>query len=89
MSSAYRSLQIDTSPERMEYSGFPMPSSYPDFPHHTEIARYFDRYVDHFGFCDREAHPTVLADFLNRIAERRGELEAERGRARRRTGALR
>jgi cation diffusion facilitator CzcD-associated flavoprotein CzcO len=53
MSSAYRSLHINTSRERMEYSDFPMPKSYPDFPHHTMIARYFDDYVDHFGFRDR------------------------------------
>ena len=30
-----------------------MPKSYPDFPHHTHIAEYFDAYVDHFGFRDR------------------------------------
>ncbi len=53
MSSAYRSLHINTSRERMEYSDFPMPKSYPDFPHHTQIAEYFDNYVDHFGFRDR------------------------------------
>ena len=35
MSSSYRSLHINTSRERMEYSDFPMPKSYPDFPHHT------------------------------------------------------
>jgi dimethylaniline monooxygenase (N-oxide forming) len=49
MSSAYRSLHINTSRERMEYSDYPMPDSYPDFPHHTQIAAYFDAYVDHFG----------------------------------------
>ncbi len=53
MSSAYRSLHINTSRERMEYSDFPMPRDYPDFPHHSDIARYFDAYVDHFGFRDR------------------------------------
>ena len=42
MSSAYRSLHINTSRERMEYSDYPMPKSYPDFPHHTQIAAYFD-----------------------------------------------
>ncbi len=49
MSAAYRDLFINTSRPRMEYSDFPMPESYPDFPHHTHIARYFDDYVDHFG----------------------------------------
>ncbi len=49
MSAAYRDLFINTSRPRMEYSDFPMPNSYPDFPHHTQIAAYFDKYVDHFG----------------------------------------
>ncbi len=49
MSSAYRSLHINTSRDKMVFSDFPMPQSYPDFPHHTLIARYFDSYVDHFG----------------------------------------
>src|SRR3954452_7152489 len=53
MSAAYRSLHINTSRDRMEYADYPMPDSYPDFPHHTQIASYFDSYVDHFGL--REA----------------------------------
>jgi len=53
MSAAYRDLFINTSRQRMAYSDFPMPESYPDFPHHTHIAAYFDDYVDHFGFRDR------------------------------------
>jgi len=58
MSSAYRSLHINTSRERMAYRDFPMPSSYPDFPHHSQIADYFDAYVEHFGFRDRIAFET-------------------------------
>ena len=53
MSAAYRDLFINTSRQRMEYSDFPMPASYPDFPHHTQIAAYFDDYVDHFGFREQ------------------------------------
>jgi cation diffusion facilitator CzcD-associated flavoprotein CzcO len=53
MSAAYRSLHINTSRERMEFPDFPMPKSYPDFPHHTHIAAYFDAYVDHFGFREK------------------------------------
>ncbi len=53
MSSAYRSLHINTSRKRMEYTDFPMPEDYPDFPQHDQIAAYFDGYVDHFGFRDR------------------------------------
>ncbi|MFO0736747.1 MAG: NAD(P)-binding domain-containing protein [Labilithrix sp.] len=50
MSSAYEGLYINTSRDRMQYSDYPMPRSYPDFPHHTQIAQYFEEYVDHFGF---------------------------------------
>ncbi|MCW2967711.1 MAG: NAD(P)/FAD-dependent oxidoreductase [Solirubrobacteraceae bacterium] len=53
MSSAYRSLHINTSRRRMEYADYPMPESYPDFPHHSQIAAYFNDYVEHFGFRDR------------------------------------
>jgi dimethylaniline monooxygenase (N-oxide forming) len=53
MSAAYRDLFINTSRERMAYTDLPMPASYPDFPHHTHIAAYFDDYVNHFGFRDR------------------------------------
>jgi dimethylaniline monooxygenase (N-oxide forming) len=53
VSSAYRSLHINTSRERMEYSDYPMPKSYPDFPKHTHIAEYFNAYVDRFGLRER------------------------------------
>ena len=53
MSSAYRSLHINTSRARMAYSDFPMPDDYPDFPHHTQVAAYFDAYVDHFGLREK------------------------------------
>jgi dimethylaniline monooxygenase (N-oxide forming) len=48
MSSAYRSLHINTSRDRMQYADYPMPPGTPDFPGHELIARYFDDYVDHF-----------------------------------------
>jgi hypothetical protein len=53
MSSSYRSLFINTSRKLMEYKTFPMPDDYPDYPHHTQIAAYFDDYVDHFGLREK------------------------------------
>src|SRR4051812_4653413 len=53
MSSSYRSLHINTSRQIMEYKSFPMDDTYPTYPNHAQIARYFDSYVDHFGFRDR------------------------------------
>jgi cation diffusion facilitator CzcD-associated flavoprotein CzcO len=49
MSSAYRSLHINTCRDVMEYAAYPMPKTLPDFPSHYQIAAYFDDYVDHFG----------------------------------------
>lgn len=49
MSSAYRSLHINTNRDIMAYSDYPMPREYPMFPHHSQIIRYFDSYVDRFG----------------------------------------
>src|SRR3954447_16745537 len=60
MSSAYESLFINTSRRIMEYATYPMPDDYPDYPHHTQIAAYFDDYVDHFGFRDRIVFETPV-----------------------------
>lgn len=48
-SSAYKSLFADTSRKLMAYRTFPMPDDFPDYPHNTQVARYFDDYVDNFG----------------------------------------
>ena len=53
VSSAYRSLHINTSRTAMEYAAYPMPESLPDYPSHWQIADYFDDYVDHFGLRER------------------------------------
>ena len=52
MSSAYRSLHIDTSKKKLEFPDFPMPAEYPTFCHHTHIRRYFEDLVDHFDLRD-------------------------------------
>jgi cation diffusion facilitator CzcD-associated flavoprotein CzcO len=62
MSSAYWSLHINTSRDLMAYRSFPMPEDYPDFPHHTQIAAYFDAYVDHFGFREDIQFRTEVTD---------------------------
>jgi dimethylaniline monooxygenase (N-oxide forming) len=52
VSSAYRSLHINTSRAAMEYAAYPMPADYPDYASHWQIAAYFDDFVDHFGLRD-------------------------------------
>src|SRR3954471_22411503 len=53
MSSAYKSLHINTSRRWMASRGSPRPENSPDYPSHWQIAKYFDAYVDHFGLRDR------------------------------------
>ncbi|WP_436758343.1 NAD(P)-binding domain-containing protein [Streptosporangium sp. V21-05] len=52
LSSGYRSLHINTSRNLTEYRSYPMPDDYPAYPTHFQMARYFDDFVDHFGFRD-------------------------------------
>ena len=81
MSAAYRSLHINTSRDRMEYADFPMPRDYPDFPHHAQIARYFDDYADHFGLRERIAFETGV-EHAARRPDGVWEVTTERGETR-------
>ncbi len=69
LSAAYSSLHINTSKEKMAYSDFPMPSSYPDYPHHSQIVDYFETYVDHFGFRDKIRFKTTVEKIEKADAE--------------------
>ncbi|UJW30086.1 NAD(P)-binding domain-containing protein [Saccharothrix sp. AJ9571] len=51
-SSAYRSLHIDTSKHRLSFMDFPMPEHFPDFPHHSQIKEYLERYAEAFSLKD-------------------------------------
>jgi dimethylaniline monooxygenase (N-oxide forming) len=53
MSSAYRSLHINTSRRVMAFKTLPMPESYPDYPDHFQMAAYFDEFVDRFGLREK------------------------------------
>lgn len=49
LSSAYRSLHIDTSRKNLQYPDFPTPDDLPDFPSHWQVMKYLAAYADHFG----------------------------------------
>src|SRR3989440_9458404 len=81
MSSSYRTLHINTSRERMEYSDYPMPKSLPDFPHPTHIAKYFNDYVDRFGVRDKIRFETGV-ERANRGHEGVGDVVLDGGETR-------
>jgi dimethylaniline monooxygenase (N-oxide forming) len=88
MSSAYRSLHINTSRRLMAYKTFPMPDDYPDYPNHFQIAEYFDDYVDHFGLREKIAFQTevvsiepVEGEWAVTVEDAGGERQTNRYRA--------
>ncbi len=88
MSSAYRSLHINTSRGLMAYATYPMPDDYPDYPNHFQIARYFDDYVDRFGLREKIRFRTEVKSVVPAegewevtVEDAEGEREAHRYRA--------
>ena len=57
---SYPSLECNTSKRRTEFSDFPMPASFPPYPHNRQMAAYFNAYIDHFGFRDRITFDTTV-----------------------------
>lgn len=66
MSAAYQSLHIDTSKTRLQFEDYPVPADWPDFPHHSLIAKYFNDYVDHFGLRERIRFETPVENVTRR-----------------------
>jgi len=88
MSSAYRSLHINSSRKLMSYKAFPMPEDYPDYPSHEHIAAYFDAYAERFGLAERIRFNTeavgvepVDGEWEVTVEETGGRRETERYRA--------
>jgi dimethylaniline monooxygenase (N-oxide forming) len=48
LSSAYRSLHIDTSRSNLGYPDHPLPNSCPDFPSHEEVLAWLESYATRF-----------------------------------------
>jgi len=90
MSSAYRSLHINTSRRVMAFKSLPMPDSYPDYPDHFQMAAYFDDVADRYRLRERITVNTEVVDA--RPVEGTGEwevtVEGPEGPATNRYGAV-
>jgi dimethylaniline monooxygenase (N-oxide forming) len=51
-SSAYRSLQIDTSSRSLAYPDFPVPRGWPAYLRASQVLEYLERYAAEFGVAD-------------------------------------
>ena len=49
----YRSTHTISSKPGTEYTDYPMPAEYPDYPHHTQILAYLRAYAERFGVTER------------------------------------
>ncbi|HWH20196.1 MAG TPA: NAD(P)-binding domain-containing protein [Solirubrobacterales bacterium] len=91
MSSAYRSLHINTSRRVMAFKSLPMPEDYPDYPDHFQMAAYFDEVADRFRLRERIEFGTEVLS-VEPVAESAGEwdvtIEGPGGRETRRYGAV-
>lgn len=50
--SVWSSLNMNTPQGIYQFSDFPMPDSYPDFPAHHQVHAYIENYIDHCGIRD-------------------------------------
>ena len=48
-SPVYASAHLISSKPGSQYPDFPMPDDWPDYPHHTLVHSYLERYAEHFG----------------------------------------
>jgi dimethylaniline monooxygenase (N-oxide forming) len=91
MSSAYRSLHINTSRRVMAFKSLPMPESYPDYPDHFQMAAYFDEVVERYNLRGRISFNTEVLSVAP-AADSAGEwdvtVEGREGRSTDRYGAV-
>jgi hypothetical protein len=64
MSSAYRSLHINTSRRVMAFKSLPMPDDYPDYPDHFQMAAYFDEVVERYNLRGRISFNTEVVSVV-------------------------
>ena len=48
-SPVYASTHLISSKPMTQFPDFPMPDNWPDYPHHSLVLSYLERYADHFG----------------------------------------
>ncbi|WP_338090542.1 flavin-containing monooxygenase [Planosporangium thailandense] len=60
-SPVYASTHLVTSKPLTQFPDFPMPDDWPDYPHHSQLLTYLERYADHFGLREHIWFGTEVA----------------------------
>ena len=59
-SSVYKSTHLISSKPLTEYTDFPLPEDYPDYPRHDQVLEYFRAYARHFGLYEHIRFNTAV-----------------------------
>jgi dimethylaniline monooxygenase (N-oxide forming) len=62
LSAVYRSLHTNSSRVRSQYADHPMPADFPHFPHHSQMAAYFESYAARFALKERIRFDATVTD---------------------------
>jgi hypothetical protein len=63
-SPVYASTRLISSKPFTQYPDFPMPDSWPDYPHHSQVLSYLERYADHFDLRQHIWFGTEVVDVV-------------------------
>ena len=60
----YAGTHLISSRPLTEFPDFPMPDTWPDYPHHAQVLSYLERYAAHFGLTEHVWFGTEVASVL-------------------------
>lgn len=63
-SSVYKSTHLVSSRTMTEYTDYPMPSDYPDYPGHEQVLAYLRDYARHFGIYENTRFNTSVESIV-------------------------
>jgi len=64
-SSVYRSTHLISSKQLTEYTDFPMPEDYPEYPSHRLVHEYLESYATHFGLNEHIEYGTAVQNVVS------------------------
>jgi hypothetical protein len=65
-SSVFETTHLITSKKVSGFFDYPMPESYPEYPSHSQVLRYFEDYAAHFGVTPHIRYKTEVATAVRR-----------------------
>lgn len=76
--SVWHSMHQNSPKGNYEFSDFPMPDDFPDFPSHWQVSEYLSSYVDNFGFSEKIKYSVNVAK-VEKLAENDWHVELDSG----------